>query len=117
MQYALIFNETEQAFANRENDQQATYWSAWGAFAQALQEAEVFRGGNALLPPGTGTTVRMVDGERQVQDGPFAEAKEFLGGYMIIDVPDLDSAMTWAARCPAAKDGSVEVRPIRQMSE
>ena len=68
-------------------------------------------GGAALQPPPTATTVRQRDGKRQVQDGPFAEVKEQLGGYYVVDVPNLDKALEWAARCPAASSGSVEVRP------
>ena len=68
-------------------------------------------GGAALQPPAVATTVRQRDGKREVQDGPYAEAKEQLGGYCVIDVPDLDQALAWAARCPAASTGAVEVRP------
>jgi hypothetical protein len=69
-------------------------------------------GGKGLEPPSTGTTVRLRDGERIVQDGPYADTKEQLGGFFVIDVPDLDAALDWAARCPAATDGVVEVRPV-----
>jgi hypothetical protein len=75
----------------------------------------VFVGGAALQPPGHGATVRQRDGRRQVQDGPFAEAKEQLGGYYIIDVVSLDQALEWAARCPATGYGAVEVRPYMPM--
>ena len=68
-------------------------------------------GGKGLEPPSTATTVRFRGGERTVQDGPYADTKEQLGGFFIIDVPDLDTALEWAARCPAITGGAVEVRP------
>jgi hypothetical protein len=70
------------------------------------------RGGNALVPTFSATTVRVRDGRRDVQDGPYADTKEQLGGYYVIDVPDLDAALEWAAKNPAASTGAVEVRPI-----
>lgn len=85
---------------------------AWGAYTQALVAAGVMRGGNALKPTFSATTVRVRDGQRNVQDGPYADTKENLGGYYIIDVPDLDTALEWAAKNPAATSGAVEVRPV-----
>jgi len=85
---------------------------AWGAYTKAMLEAGVMRGGNALRPGLTATTVRLRDGKREVHDGPYADSKEELGGYYVIDVPDLDAALQWAARNPAAVHGAVEVRPI-----
>ena len=85
---------------------------AWGAYTQALIAAGVMRGGNALVPTFSATTVRVRDGRRDVQDGPYADTKEQLGGYYVIDVPDLDAALEWAAKNPAASTGAVEVRPI-----
>ena len=73
-------------------------------------------GGNGLQPPETGTTLRIEGGTRHVQDGPYADTKEMLGGYVVVDAPDLDAALKWAARAPCASDGagSVEVRPVMQ---
>lgn len=71
-------------------------------------------GGEALQPSQTATTVRLKDGERVVTDGPFAETREVLGGFYMIDVSDLDTALDWAARCPGAKYGSMEIRPIME---
>ncbi len=88
---------------------------AWGAYTQALIAAGVMRGGNALQPALTATTVRVRGGQREVHDGPYAEAKESLGGYYIIEVDDLDQALAWAARNPAASSGAVEVRPVLTM--
>jgi len=85
---------------------------AWGAYTKAMLDAGVMRGGNALKPGYTGTTVRLRDGRRDVHDGPYADSKEELGGYYIIEVPDLEAALQWAARNPAASFGAVEVRPI-----
>lgn len=85
---------------------------AWSAYTKAMMDAGVMRGGNALKPGYTGTTVRLRDGRRDVHDGPYADSKEELGGYYIIEVPDLEVALQWAARNPAASFGAVEVRPI-----
>lgn len=85
---------------------------AWSAYTKAMIDAGVMRGGNALKPGFTGTTVRLRDGRREVHDGPYTDSKEELGGYYVIDVPNLDEALQWAARNPAASYGAVEVRPI-----
>lgn len=113
MQYMLIFKEPTSEIAKRQDAVHAqTYWGAWNAYIGALQAAGVVVSGNGLEPPETGTTVRIRDGKRQVQDGPYADTKEHLGGYFIIDVPTLDAALEWAARSPAAVSGSTEVRPV-----
>ena len=82
------------------------------AYAQAMIKAGIYVCGDRLRGAGTATTVSVREGRTQVVDGPYAEAKEQLGGFHIIDVPDLDSALTWAARCPSAARGRVEVRPV-----
>lgn len=116
MQYAILIYETEQAFSNRTDEaNQGSYWGAYQAYASALKAAGVNTSGGILQPGHTGTTVRLQGGQRQVQDGPYADTKEQLGGYILIDVPDLDTALDWAARCPAAAEGAVEVRPILPM--
>ncbi|MDX2213987.1 MAG: YciI family protein [Oculatellaceae cyanobacterium bins.114] len=115
MQYAILVYETETIVSNRTNDQQEAYWGAYKAYSQALAEAGVITGGAALHDASTGTTVRLHDGQRKVQDGPFADTKEQLGGFFLIEVPDLDAALDWAARCPAASNCGVEVRPILPM--
>lgn len=86
---------------------------AWKVYTDALRNAGILVKGAGLQPPHTATTVRVRDGQLQVQDGPYAETKELLGGLLIIDVPNLDAALEWAARCPAASYGVVEVRPLR----
>jgi hypothetical protein len=80
-----------------------------------MQKAGVVVGGERLRPTASATTVRTAGGKTQVLDGPYAESKEQLGGLFIIDVPDLDAAVSWAARCPAASTGTIEVRPIWSM--
>ena len=88
---------------------------AYVAYTQAMQAAGVLVGGERLRPSATATTVRVAGGKSQVLDGPYADAKEQLGGYYMIDVPDLDAALSWAARCPGAEHGAIEVRPIWPM--
>jgi hypothetical protein len=85
---------------------------AWGAYTTQLQESGVMVSGAGLQGGETATTVRVRAGETLVTDGPFAETKELLGGYYVIEVPDLDAALGWAARMPNIETGSVEVRPI-----
>ncbi|MCL2428549.1 MAG: YciI family protein [Alphaproteobacteria bacterium] len=89
--------------------------AAYTAYMQSLGEAGVLVGSNRLRPSGASTTVRVVDGKTQVLDGPYAETKEQLGGYLLVDVPDLDAALSWAVRCPGAMHGVIEVRPVWQM--
>jgi hypothetical protein len=88
----------------------------WNTFTEELQAAGIMRAGDALHPSDTATTVRVRDGETQVTDGPFAETKETLGGYYLIDVPDLDTALKHAAKVPNVGYGSVEVRPVVDFS-
>ena len=113
MQYMLLLNEPESEFAKR-NDPEAAgpYWGGWNAFIGALAQSGVIVDGAGLQGPHTATTVRVRDGKRTVEDGPFADTKEQLGGYFIIEVPDLDAALEWAARAPSASYASVEVRPV-----
>ncbi|WP_426130472.1 YciI family protein [Pararhizobium sp. PWRC1-1] len=113
MQYMLIFYENEAEFAKIDNPEQAgPYWGAWNAYIGALYESGVVIKGDALRPPSTATTVRLQAGKRLVQDGPVAATKEQLAGYVVIEVPDLDAALSWAARSPAASNGATEVRPV-----
>lgn len=112
MQYVLMIYEPETAFEARTGTDQESYMGAWTAYADALRHAGVMTGGKGLAPPSTGTTVVFRDGERTVQDGPYADTKEQLGGFFILDVPDLDAALEWAGRCPATRGGAVEIRPV-----
>jgi hypothetical protein len=110
MKYALLFNETPEEVAKGNDPAQAdAYWGAWGAYMAAMNPHIL--SGSALMGIDTATTLRIADGKRDVQDGPFADTKELFGGFVIIDVPDLDAALEWAARAPCAAAGSVEVRP------
>ena len=109
MKYALLIYESAAEFDARSGSDPA-FFGAWTAYAEALKSAGHHAGGSGLEPPATGTTVRHRGGERTVQDGPYADTKEQLGGFFLIDVPDLDSALEWAARCPV-RQGAVEVRP------
>jgi hypothetical protein len=85
------------------------------AYADAMKKAGIYVTGEPLRAVESTATVRVVDGKTHVIDGPYAEAKEQLGGFHIIDVPDLDTALAWAARCPSASRGLVEVRPVWSM--
>jgi hypothetical protein len=113
MEYMLLFSEPESVVAERNDPvKSGPYYGAWGAYVQAIEQAGIVVCGAALHPPHTGTIVRRRDGQRHVQDGPYADTKEQMGGFYVINVPDLDTALAWAERCPAASCGSVEVRPV-----
>jgi hypothetical protein len=112
MQFALLIYESPEAFATRKNDDSDPYLSAWRVYYKALVDAGVYAGGDALHLPETGTTVRVKQGKRQVQDGPFADTKEQLAGFLVLELPSLDEALDWAARCPATSKGALEVRPL-----
>src|SRR4051794_8111566 len=109
---ALIYNDPA-IYADATPEQIGEVFAAHGEFGQAASEAGVFQGvGDGLQPAVTATTVRVRDGERLLTDGPFAETKEQLGGFYMLECQDLDEALAWAARIPEAKTGSVEVRPV-----
>lgn len=115
MKYTILIYENPAEFAARTGPDAEAYWGGWQAYTEALVTAGVMVGGNGLMPPSAGTTLRVRDGQRQVHDGPFADTKEQLGGYYVIEVADLDAALEWAARCPALPNGVVEVRPVLPM--
>jgi hypothetical protein len=112
MQFALLIYESSEAFGARKSDGTDPYTGAWRAYHKALVESGVFVAGDPLEVPETGTTVTIQGGKRGVQDGPYADTKEQLGGFIILELPSLDTALEWAARCPAAASGAVEVRRI-----
>ena len=112
MQYMLLIYGDERATEAMPREQMTEIINAHMAYGQALKDAKVWVASNRLRPISAATTVRIRDGQTKVVDGPFAETKEQLGGYYLIDAPDLDAALSWAARCPAARYGTVEVRPI-----
>jgi hypothetical protein len=117
MQFALLVYESPEAFAARNGDETNPYLSAWRAYYKAFVEAGIYVGGDPLELPETATTVRLKEGKRRVQDGPFADTKEQLAGFIILELPSLDAALDWAARCPAASVGAVEVRPLAPESK
>jgi hypothetical protein len=113
MQYTLFFSDPAEEFAKRDNPKLAPdYWAAWGSYVKAVEASGIIVSGAGLQPPSTATMLRIRDGKRQIHDGPYAESKEMLGGYFVIEVPNLDVAMEWAAKSPAAINGSVEIRPL-----
>jgi hypothetical protein len=115
VKYAILIYETPADFAARTDPERSgPYWAGWMAYSEAI--GGVTTGGAPLQPADTATTVRMQDSRRLVQDGPYADTREQLAGFFLIDVPDLDAALEWAARCPASATGAVEVRPVLPMA-
>ena len=113
MLYALLIYEKPEDFVRRESSVESDeYTGAWRAYHRAMLDAGIFVGGKPLDTPETATTMRLRDNKRQIQDGPYASTKEQLGGFTLLELPSLDAALEWAARCPAASYGAVEVRPI-----
>ena len=115
MQYLLMAYVNEAGFAGLSQPEHEQAMAAYGAYTEALKKSGVAQGMNRLRPSSDATTVRVADGKSQVLDGPYADSKEQLGGYFLIEAPDLDAALSWAARCPATGHGVVEVRPIWSM--
>jgi len=115
MQYMLLIYRDEAAMANLSEAAVNEGTAAYMAYSQAMAQAGVMVGGNRLRPASASTTVRTTGGKTQVLDGPYAETKEQLGGYFLIEAPDLDAALSWAERCPGAAHGTIEVRPIWAM--
>ncbi|MDX2175313.1 MAG: YciI family protein [Candidatus Sumerlaeia bacterium] len=117
MKVTFLIRETSEGFASRTDPERApAYWAAYAAYFDALREAGFQIQGGALQPPHAATTVRVRDGKRVVQDGPHATSKEELGGYFTTEMPDLETALRWAERCPAAEYGCVEVVPNLEMA-
>jgi hypothetical protein len=112
MQFLLTLYLDESGWEKMTPEQQQQGAAAYMAYTEALKSAGVHVGSNRLRPSATATTLRTTNGKAQVLDGPFAESKEQLAGYYLIDVKDLDAAMQWAGRCPASQHGIVEVRAI-----
>jgi len=112
MQFALLIYHTPEEFALRKNDYNDPHLGAWRAYYKALVEAEVYVSGDALEVAETATTVRLREGKRRVQDGPYADTKEQLAGIIVLELPSMDAALGWAARCPGASLGAVEIRPL-----
>jgi len=112
MRYLLLINSDESAYESMSEADMGRLMADYGTFTQELQAAGAMRDAARLQPTPTATTVRVRDGETLTTDGPFAETKEQLGGYYLIDVANLDEAIAWAKKIPTARYGSVEVRPV-----
>jgi len=113
MLFALLIYENPSDFERRDPSiEKGVYVGAWRKYYQAMVEAGIHVGGEPLDVPETATTVRWRDSKRLIQDGPYACTKEQLGGFTLLELPSLDAALEWAARCPAAAYGAVEVRPV-----
>src|ERR1700678_732007 len=117
MQYLLTLYADEAGWSNMSKSEQEQGGAAYMGYGEALKAAGVWLGSTRLQPISTATTVRNINGKAQVLDGPYADSKEQLGGYYLIDAPDLDAPLSWAARCPGASHGIIEVRPIWSMGE
>jgi hypothetical protein len=117
MQYVLLLYSDFNVFAKMTPEEQKNAVGAYQAFGEALTRADAYKGSNRLQPTSAATTVRVSNGKTQVLNGPYVETKEQLGGYYLIDVPDLDAAISWAARCPGSGHGTVEIRPVWIMQQ
>ena len=115
MQYLLMLYTDESGWGKMTQEQQQQGVAAYQAYTQALSAAGALKNSNRLQPSASATTIRTTDSKTQVLDGPFIDSKEQVAGYYLIDVPDLDAALSWAGRCPAAQHGVVEVRAIWSM--
>jgi hypothetical protein len=111
MRYMLLFHYVEATEEELGTEAMAAGRKAFASYAATLEQAGILVSGQVLQPSSASTTITMADGEPRIQDGPFADTKEQLGGIVIIDVPDLDSALEWARQAPPASWGTVEVRP------
>jgi hypothetical protein len=112
MQFMLLIYDDEQTWRDMSEEERNGVMGEYFAYTDELRAAGAYVAANALQPTSTATLVRVQDGERLVTDGPFAETKEQLGGYYLLDVPSLDDALEWAAKIPSAKWGTIEVRPV-----
>jgi hypothetical protein len=112
MKYVLAIYGDEKARAGATAEQGIAMMNAYETVTREMETAGVLLGGEGLQPSGTATTVRVRDGERLLTDGPFAETRETLAGFYLVDVDDLDAALSWAAKIPHADHGSIEVRPV-----
>jgi hypothetical protein len=115
MQYMLLIYGDESAMGRATQEQRGQMFAAYGAYTEAMKKAGVYKGGEPLQGTATATTVRAPEGKAKVLNGPYAETREQLGGFYLIDAADLDAAISWAARCPGAQHGAIEVRPVMAM--
>jgi hypothetical protein len=115
MQYVLLIYDDERIWAGMDESQQGSMMKEYFTFTNELRDRGAYVDGNPLQPTETATSVQVRDGERLVTDGPFAETKEQLGGYYIVEADSIDEAIDWAAKIPSARLGTIEVRPILQV--
>lgn len=115
MQYLLLIYGQESAMLAAPKEAVTQMSAAYSAYTEAMKKAGVLLGGERLRPTADATTVRGSNGKTQVLNGPYADTKEQLGGYYMIEASDLDAALAWAKRCPGAQFGAIEVRPIWPM--
>jgi hypothetical protein len=115
MQYLLLIHDDEKAWWSLSDVDKAAMYEEYAALTAALQASGAYVGGNQLQPTSSAVTVRVRNGEQVVTDGPFAETKEQLGGYYLIEADSLDEALEWAAKIPSARVGSIEVRPLQHV--
>jgi hypothetical protein len=114
MRYLLLIYQDEAAHARWSQEQLGAEYEAYMAYGAEVSKRGVFQSGAALMPTNTATTVRLRGGKILTTDGPFAETKEQLGGYYLLNCKDLDEAIELAAKIPAAPDGSIEIRPVME---
>ena len=115
MKYLVMIYASEAAESKMTPEETGKILQAYGAYMEAMGKAGVLLGSNRLRPTSEATSVRVKDGKTHVLNGPYAETREQLGGYCLIEVADLDAALAWAARCPSSAYGTIEVRPIWAM--
>ncbi len=113
MQYLLLIYANEAVTDDRSPAEKGAFFGEYNEYTKAIKASGNFKAGDALLPVAKATTVRVRDGKNLVTDGPFAETREQLGGYYLVEAADLDEAIALAARIPSARLGSIEIRPIR----
>lgn len=117
MQYLMLIYSDEKSAANMSKAEQDAWMGEWFAYDKALREAGISPAGDALHPTSTATTVSSKDGKVVTTHGPFAETKEQLGGYYVLNCKDLDEAIAWASKCPGVRNGSLELRPVVDFSQ
>ena len=117
MKYLLLIYSDEKADINVSKEELEAWMGEYWAYTDAITQAGVRLAGDALHPTSAATTVRVQNGKTITTHGPFAETKEQLGGYFLIDCKNLDEAIEWAARCPGARVGSIELRPVMEFPQ
>lgn len=117
MQYAILIYSDEKKDTNMSKEEMDAWMGEYNAYTEALAKSGAMKGGEALHPTASATTVRVREGKKLTTHGPFAETKEQLGGFYLVEAANLDDAIEWAAKCPGARVGSIEVRPVIDFSQ